>query len=57
MKGSNMMNINGKNYNTIKNQRATVADNFTDRNKNSLLGISKSGGAANVNSYNQSTLD
>lgn len=52
-----MMNINGKNYNTIKNQRATVADNFTDRNKNSLLGISKSGGAANVNSYNQSTLD
>ena len=40
----------------MKNQRATVADSFTERNKNSLLGISKSGGAA-IATLNNSTMD
>ena len=35
----------------MKNQRATVADSFSDRNKNSLLGISKSG-PGNIVNYN-----
>ena len=45
------VNLSAKNSQTIniKNQRQTVVDSIAERNKNSLLGITKSGGSTNNN--------
>ena len=45
------VNLSAKNSQTIniKNQRQTVVDSIAERNKNSLLGITKSGGSTNTN--------
>jgi hypothetical protein len=45
----------------LKNQRQTVVESIAERNKNSLLGISKGANGTNLVgpavSHNQSTLD